>query len=103
MSISVEEVRYVARLAHLDLSAAEVQEFALQLSDILQHMEAMKDVATDDVEPIMQVLDPAVGGALTTPLRDDAVQVSFGTRLAISNAPDPCDPYFRVPKVIAER
>jgi len=103
MKISEDEVRYVARLANLELTGEEVGRFASQLSDILQHMEALNEDDAEDVVPILQVIRPEEAHPLTTPFRDDTPRPSLGTDSAISNAPDRTGPYFRVPKVIAER
>ena len=103
MKISEDEVRYVAKLANLDLSPDEVVRFSSQLSDILEHVESLKEVPTDRVEAMMQVAPSDERPFSSTPLRDDKPGPSLGTEVALNNAPDSEGAYFRVPKVIAER
>ena len=51
MKLSYEQVKHIARLARLGLSEAEVEQFSLQLSDILENFEILNEVYTDDVPP----------------------------------------------------
>ena len=45
------DVRYVARLARLELSDAEIAQYQAQLSDVLKFVEALRQVDVSDVEP----------------------------------------------------
>ncbi len=103
MKISEEEVRYVARLANLELSPEEISRFSLQLSNILEHVEALKEVPTDHIDAMMQVISLEGSTLAPTPLREDVQQESMGSRLALKNAPETDSQYFKVPKVIEER
>lgn len=53
--LSEEEVRHVAKLARLDLTDEEVKKFALQLSRVLDYMEILKEVNTENVSETSQV------------------------------------------------
>ncbi len=55
MSINREEVKHIAKLARLNMSEEEIDKFTGQLSGILEHAEMLKEVDTDNVEPIAQV------------------------------------------------
>lgn len=44
-SISREDVAHLARLSRLELSDAELDAFAGQLTDILDHVQAVSEVA----------------------------------------------------------
>lgn len=55
MKLSSEEVKKIAKLAKLELSDAEVDKFALQLSDILTYAKMLDEVDVTDVEPIAQI------------------------------------------------
>lgn len=103
MKISEEEVRYVAKLANLELSLDEIKQFASQLSDILEHMESLNEVSAENVESMAQVIAPGLWTRSSTPEREDAPQPSLGAPAALSNSPEPDGKYFKVPKVIAER
>ncbi len=50
--ISKSEVEKVAKLARLELSDAEVAEFTGQLGAILEYVEKMNGLDTENVEPL---------------------------------------------------
>jgi len=99
MIISREDVLHVAELAHLELTEAEVETFQRQLDSILTYMEKLKELDTSKVEPMAQVL-AGVSEGENPALRDDVVAPCEVAGEALSGAPDPSPPYFRVPKVI---
>lgn len=97
MKITEKEVRYVAGLANLSLTDAEVAKFRDDLDGILAHVEKLNEADTAGVEPMAQVLfeaDPA------GTLREDAPAPSLGNPAALGNAPLSGAGYFKVPKVI---
>lgn len=97
MKITDKEVRYVADLANLNLSDAEVQKFQADLDEILGHVERLNEIDTAGVEPMAQVLYPS-GDADTW--RADQERPTLGTDVALANAPQPGNGYFKAPKVI---
>jgi aspartyl-tRNA(Asn)/glutamyl-tRNA(Gln) amidotransferase subunit C len=97
VKITEQEVRYVADLANLSLSEAEVHRFQTDLSEILGHIERLSDIDTAGVEPMAQVLYEA-GDAST--LRSDCERPPLGTETALANAPQSGAGYFKVPKVV---
>ena len=97
MKITEKEVRYVAGLANLHLTDAEVAKFEADLDEILTHADKLNEIATDGVEPMAQVLYAAEEMAT---LRADTPVAPLGNREALANAPQPGGGYFKVPKVI---
>jgi aspartyl-tRNA(Asn)/glutamyl-tRNA(Gln) amidotransferase subunit C len=97
VKIAEKEVRYVAELANLDLTDAEVHKFQADLDEILGHVERLNEIDTTGVEPMAQVLYPAGD---TATLRDDRARPPLGTDVALANAPQSGEGYFKVPKVI---
>ncbi len=97
MKISEKEVRYVADLANLSLSDAEVQKLQADLDEILGHIERLNEIDTEGVEPMAQVLFS--DGAATT-WRADCERPTLGTETALANAPRSGGDYYKVPKVI---
>ena len=97
MKITEQEVRYVADLANLSLSEAEVHRFQADLSEILGHIEKLNDIDTDGVEPMAQVVYES---GETATLRADCERPPLGTEVALANAPRAGAGYFKVPKVI---
>lgn len=97
MKISEQQVRYVADLANLSLSDAEVHKFQADLDEILDHIERLNEIDTTGVEPMAQVLYESGD---TATWRDDQIVPPLGTDTALANAPQPGQGYFKVPKVI---
>lgn len=97
MRISEEQVRYVAALANLNLSSAEIARFQAELDGILEHMDKLREIDTGDVEPMAQVLFEAEE---TGTLRDDVPIAPLGNAAALANAPQAGAGYFKVAKVI---
>jgi aspartyl-tRNA(Asn)/glutamyl-tRNA(Gln) amidotransferase subunit C len=92
--ISKEEVRKVAKLARLEPSEAEVEEFTRQLGAILEYVEKMNELNTEGVEPLAHCLP------VSNVFRDDEVKESLGTEKTLANAPQREGEFFRVPKIL---
>lgn len=103
MKINREDVLHVAELAHLELSEVEVETFQRQLDSILTYMEKLNELNTSTVEPMAQVsgapLSQMAAGE-SAALREDVPEGCDAGKEVLSGAPDPSQPYFRVPKVI---
>jgi aspartyl-tRNA(Asn)/glutamyl-tRNA(Gln) amidotransferase subunit C len=99
MQFTAEDVRKVARLANLELTAEEVERMSQDMAGVLTHMEQLSELDTSEVEPMTQVLFAAPA---TAALREDAVREH--TRLtnadALANAPLSGAGHFKVPRVI---
>ncbi len=97
MKITEQEVRYVAGLANLKLTDAEVARFQADLDGLLEHIDKLKEIDTTGVDPMAQVLFDAEE---TVTLRADVPAVPLGNEAALANAPQRGAGYFKVPKVI---
>jgi aspartyl-tRNA(Asn)/glutamyl-tRNA(Gln) amidotransferase subunit C len=97
VKITEKEVRYVADLANLKLTDAEVSKFEAELTGILEHFDRLKEIDTTDVPPMAQVLFEA---GETATLREDVPVPPVGNEAALANAPLAGAGYFKVPKVI---
>ena len=97
MKLTVEQVRYVAGLANLTLTDAEVERMQADLGSILGYMEKLNELDTRDVAPMAQVLYAADE---TATLRPDREWEPLGNQAALANAPLAGAGYFKVPKVI---
>jgi aspartyl-tRNA(Asn)/glutamyl-tRNA(Gln) amidotransferase subunit C len=91
------EVRYVARLANLNLTDEEIGRMVHDMGSILEHMDSLRTIDTDGVEPMTQVLYEAEE---TATLRPDVARAPLDNAGALANAPVPGNGYFKVPKVI---
>lgn len=94
--IDEAQVRKVAKLARLELSDKEVEEFAGQLSAILDYVERMNQLDTEGIEPLAHCLP------INNVFREDIVKESLGTEKTLANAPQKDGAFFKVPKILEE-
>ena len=94
MKITKAEVEHVARLARLELSAAEVETFTGQMHAILAYVEKLNGLDTSGVVPTAHAVP------MENSFREDEVKPSIGVDKALANAPERAEGFFRVPKVI---
>jgi aspartyl-tRNA(Asn)/glutamyl-tRNA(Gln) amidotransferase subunit C len=94
MSVSREEVKYIAALAKLSFSDEELDEFTGQFNEILAYMETLNEVETDNVEPLSH---PVEGDNV---FRSDITSPGSSHEEALNNAPDTDGVFFKVPKTI---
>lgn len=94
MSVTKKDVKYVADLAHLQLTEEESESLVNDMNQILDYMTALEEVDTSEVEPLEHVID------LEYRLRDDKALEPLSHADALKNAPDADTDYFRVPRVI---
>lgn len=92
--IDQDQVRKIARLSRLDLTEAEIVEFTSQLSAILDYMEKMSELNTDNVPPLAHCLP------VSNCFREDYIQESLGTEKTLANAPQRDGEFFKVPKIL---
>jgi len=92
--ISLEQVRHVARLARLELDAADEQSLQANLSEILSYIDTLNELDTTDIAPTAQV------GEAGTPMRDDVVTNRPAPDEMLFNAPEREGNFFKVPKII---
>lgn len=103
MNITREDVLRVAELAHLGLSAEEVEIYRGQLDRILSYVDKLKELDISNVEPMAQVIfvTATPGESESHPeLREDVVQPCIVSDPILASAPDAAKPFFRVPRVI---
>jgi aspartyl-tRNA(Asn)/glutamyl-tRNA(Gln) amidotransferase subunit C len=96
MHLTPEEVRHVAELAKLHLTDEEVAQYAGQLSAILDYAQSLQSVDTSNVPPTPYVLP------LTNVMRADEPALCLANEVALANAPDRVDGFFRVRAVFEE-
>jgi aspartyl-tRNA(Asn)/glutamyl-tRNA(Gln) amidotransferase subunit C len=89
--IDRDQVLHVARLARLELTEAELEKMADELSGILDHVERMNELELDGVEPTTHVVQ------LENVLRADTPRPSWPREKILEPAPDPDEGAFRVP------
>lgn len=96
MALSHADVKKVASLARLEVSDQEVERLAGQLGDVLNYIEQLGEVNTEDVEPMAHALEQI------NVLADDIASPSFPREQMLQNAPRRDDECYRVPPVLGE-
>lgn len=94
MSVTKEDVRYIANLARLNLKEEEIDRYRHDMNRILGYMEQLNQVDTTTVAPLEHVYEP------TTAYRPDVAETPLPHADVLKNAPDADSDYFRVPRVI---
>ena len=94
MSLTLDQVRRIARLARLEISAAEAETTRDQLNGIFRFIEQMQAVDTTGVEPMAHAQDVAQR------LRDDRVTEPDRREVFQAVAPEVEAGLYLVPKVI---
>jgi aspartyl-tRNA(Asn)/glutamyl-tRNA(Gln) amidotransferase subunit C len=94
MSLSADDVRKVAHLARLELTDAEVAAMARQLSAIVDYVDQLRQLNTDNVEPLAHALN------VSNVFRADEPAPSLPVDQALANAPQRKGDFFRVPAVL---
>ena len=94
MSLTVEQVRQVARLARLHLTPEEEARQATQLSAILGHIAQLQALDTTGVPPMTHA------SSEPTLLREDVPVASLGGAQAVANAPESMGTSVSVPRII---
>jgi aspartyl-tRNA(Asn)/glutamyl-tRNA(Gln) amidotransferase subunit C len=94
MKLSYEQVRHIAWLARLGLSEEEVEKFSLQLSNILENFEILRQVDTANVPPATHSMP------LQNVLRKDSVAESYPQAEILSNAPKQAENCFEVQAIL---
>lgn len=94
MSAPDLDVRYIARLARLELSNEEVERYQTQLANVLTFVETLRKVDVSNVEPT------AHASPVFNVFRQDEAQASFTPKEALANAPRQANDLFVVTKVV---
>ncbi len=94
MSLTPDEVRKVANLARLELTNEEIPQMTQHLSAIVDYMDKLKQVDTENVEPLAHPLP------VQNVFREDELKESLSVNEALQNAPQREDDFFGVPPVL---
>lgn len=94
MAAAEIDVKYVAHLARLTLSAEEEQKLSSQLGNILDYIEKLKEADVAGVEPTAHAFP------LVNVTRPDETRPSMASEEALRNAPATAGGLFIVPKIV---
>ncbi len=110
MKVTDKDVAYVADLANLELTVDERARMLRDLNSILEYVDRLSELNTENVEPMAQVsdrygVDESRQGSerFAYAARDDVkegLRPSLPHEEAMKNAPETDETFFVVPKVI---
>ncbi len=87
---------HVAKLARLDLTTAEIDQYTADLTAVLEHAQ---DLAALDTAGVSTTAHPL---PLSNVFRDDVVRPSVDRDVVLAMAPDAQNNRFRVPQILGE-
>ena len=94
--LSRDEVAYLAGLARIDLSDAELDHLAPQLQVIIEAVARVSEVADADVPPTSHPVP------MTNVFRDDELRPGLTAEEALAAAPEVEQQRFSVPRILGE-
>jgi len=96
MKIDDKLIDYIATLSQLQLSESEKQLYEQDLTNILNHMEKLNELDTDNVPEMTHPIK------MSNVFRDDVVTNEDRRSEMLRNAPDSKGDYFKVLKTVEE-
>lgn len=94
VSISKEQVEQYADIARLAITEEEAELYAKELTEMMKYGDALKDLDTSKVEPLIHVRD------VKNVMRKDEPRQWITQEEALKNASDHKDGQFRVPAIL---
>lgn len=94
MSVDKDTVRRIAHLARIAVEEKDLEPMAGELNTILDWVEQLSEVNTDDVPPMTSAV------AATLRQREDVVNDGGYVERVTINAPEGDDGFFTVPRVV---
>ena len=88
------DVKYVAHLARIALTAEEEEKFGAQLAHILGYIEKLNQLDVGQIEPTAHAVP------LVNVFRPDEVRPSLSNEEALRNAPARANGLFMTPKIV---
>ncbi|MEL6602179.1 MAG: Asp-tRNA(Asn)/Glu-tRNA(Gln) amidotransferase subunit GatC [Cyanobacteria bacterium J06614_10] len=92
--IDIEQVRKVANLARLELSETEEAQFTEQLNGILEYVQQLNELDTEDVPPTTRAIE------VSNITRPDRLEVFSEREAILDSAPEREEDFFKVPKIL---
>ncbi|MCX7698396.1 MAG: Asp-tRNA(Asn)/Glu-tRNA(Gln) amidotransferase subunit GatC, partial [Candidatus Goldbacteria bacterium] len=93
-AITKKDVEYIANLSRLTISDSEIEEYSKQLSDILEHVNRLQKINTDNIEPMFYAVE------IKNIYREDINEPSIDRKKVLDAAPSTEKNCFKVPKII---
>ena len=92
--ISAQEVKKIAELSRLSLSGDELEKRTEDMNNILNYMDTLNEIDTEDVEELYNVND------INNSLREDSFDTSLDKKDVLKNSPNSNSDYIEVPLTV---
>jgi aspartyl-tRNA(Asn)/glutamyl-tRNA(Gln) amidotransferase subunit C len=93
--IDRQQVQKIAHLARLEITPEEEEQFATQLSSILEYFEQLSELDTKDVPPTTRAIE------ISNIARPDEMIPYSNREELLKEAPEPEGDFFRVPQILS--
>ena len=94
MTVTAEQVTYVANLAQIQLNDEQTTAMTGELNQLLGYMEVLSNVDTEGIEPLTHLF------SVSNVMRPDIVTGSYDRAALLANAPEHTEEAFVVPKTV---
>ena len=94
MKIDKNTINKIARLSRIKLDDKESEDYISDLNSILDWVEQLNEVNTENVEPLSNISSSVL------PKREDVAKDVNSSDEILENAPDKLEGFFVVPKVV---
>lgn len=94
MAVNKDDVLHIAELSKLSLTENEIEKFTGDINTILNYMEKLNGIDTENVEPLLYPVE------VNAVLREDILIPSIDRETALKNSANKNEEYFIVPKII---
>ena len=94
MKIDKNTINKIARLSRIKLDDKESEDYINDLNSILDWVEQLNEVNTENVEPLSNISSSIL------PKREDLSKDTNSSEEILENAPDKLEGFFAVPKVV---
>ena len=92
--VSEQEVKKIAELSRLSLSSDELKKRTEDMNNILNYMDTLNEIDTENVEELYNVND------INSSLRDDTFEKSLEKKDILKNSPSSNDNFIEVPLTV---
>lgn len=94
MAITKEQIQWIAHLSRLEIKPDELALAATQLTSILDYINQLQQINTDNIEPLAHALD------VSNVFREDDLKESLAVDEALANAPNRQGNFYGVPAIL---
>ncbi len=88
------DIEHLAKLSRLKLTDAEKEKFSNQMGTIIEYIEKLSELDTENVEPTANVL------GLSNVFREDVARKPLTNQAPINDSPAHSKGHYEVPKII---